>query len=779
MTQRWFCLLAVVLAGSLNRPRIAATQQPARRDSLFVFDLRAQPMARAFAAYTALTGWRLNTDSATIEATLYSLPVTGSLTAQEGLRRMLAGTGLGFRVGVPGEATVISAPITLSAVTVTGERVSPYQGKETRSLTKTETPLRDIPQSVTVLTRAAIADQAMLSLADATRYVPGVTMGQGEGNRDQPYFRGNNGNGDLYVDGVRDDVEYLRDLYNVERVEIPKGSNALIFGRGAGGGLINRVSKQATWIQGRELTLQYGANNNRRAVLDLNRGLSGRFAARVSGMYENSDSYREYFNLERYAIAPTMTLVAGPSTQVRFGYEFFNDYRTADRGVPSFSGLPLETEPQTFFGDPSLSWSDATVNSGTVTLDHETASGLKVHNTTRYSAYRKMYQNVYPGPVDSTATNVSMLAYNNRMWRNNFFNQTDLNITRRTGRVKHVLLVGGEFGRQSTDAFRNTGYFNNTALSVSVPVASPITTGTPITFRQSATDADAHTTALSASGYVQDQIELAPQLTILAGARLDNFDLSYHNNRTDADLSRTDLKVSPRFGLVVKPAQPFSLYASYGTSFLPASGALFTALTVTTQTLEPEEFRNYEIGAKWDVRGVLSLTAGAYRLDRTNTSAPDPLDPTHTVQTGSQRSKGIELSGAGNVTRAWEVLAGYSYLDAEITSQTLQAAPGAVVPAAPKHTFSLWNRYNVTRGVGLAAGIVRQSSMYAAIDNAVTLPGFTRVDGAAYLSLGRGVRAQLNVENVFGVRYWAQSNGNNNITPGSPRVARMVWTVQP
>jgi len=729
-------------------------------------------------AYSSLTGWTVSVDSVDLTIVRASHTVIGRFTAQEGLRQMLTGTGLAFRVEAPGVAVMTGAPMTLAAVTVTAEAYSPYQGKPTRTLTKTETPLRDIPQSVTVLTRAAIADQAMLSLADVTRYVPGVTMGQGEGNRDQPQFRGNNGNGDLYVDGVRDDVEYLRDLYNVERIEVPRGSNALMFGRGAGGGLINRVTRQADWSQARELTVQYGAHSNRRAVLDLNRALTDRLAARVDGMYENSDSYRDFFNLERYAVAPTVTLLAGPRTQVRLGYEYFKDRRTADRGVPSFAGAPLPTAPEAFFGDPSISWSDASVNSGVGTLEHQTAGGLKVRNQTRFAVYDKMYQNVYPGPVDSTGTTVTILGYNNRMGRTNIFNQTDLTVTRRTGRVKHTLLFGGEFGRQSTDAFRNTGYFNNTTLSVSAPIESPITTGTPVTFRQSATDADGHTTALIASGYVQDQIELAPQVTVLVGARLDNFDLSYHNNRTNADLSRTDLMPSPRLGLVLKPVEPLSFYASYGTSFLPGSGNTFTSLTVTTQTLEPEEFRNYEIGAKWDVQRTLSLTAALYRLDRSNTSAPDPNDPSHTVQTGSQRSKGIELSAAGNVTPAWELLAGYAYLDAKLTSQTTQAAAGAVVPLAPQHTLSLWNRYTFTRSWSMGAGVIRQSSMYAGIDNAVTVPGFTRVDAAAYLSVSRRLRAQLNVENILGARYWATSHNNNNITPGSPRIARMVWTVQ-
>ncbi len=672
-----------------------------------------------------------------------------------------------------------AAPVKLPGISVTADEYVPYRAPATRTLTKTDTPLLDIPQSVTVLTRQAMSDQAMRSLADVIRYAPGVTMGQGEGNRDQPQLRGNSGNGDLFVDGVRDDVEYLRDLYNIERVEVPRGSNAMIFGRGAGGGLINRVTKQAGWTRLNELTLQGGLYDGKRAAIDVNRGLGTHIAGRLNGMYENSGSYRDYFNLERYGLTPTLTLMAGAATQAQLGYEHFRDYRTADRGVPSFNGLPLQTDPSAFFGDPALSWSHATVDAVNGTVEHRGRSGFSVRNHSRFADYRKMYQNVYPGAVHADGVQVDVLGYNNRMFRKNLFNQTDLTYQARTGGMTHTLLAGVELGLQSTDAFRNTAYFNNSTTAFAVPVATPISTGTPITFRQSATDADAHTTARIASGYVQDQVTIIPQLLLLAGLRFDNFDLRYHNNRTSVDLSRVDQTVSPRFGLVVKPARTVSFYGSYGVSFLPGSGSLFTSLTVTTQNLEPEGFTNYEVGAKWDVRPGLSLNAAVYRLDRTNTSAPDPADPAHTIQTGSQRSKGVELSVAGSVTRSWQVMAGYTLMDARIMSRTLQAAPGAIVPLAPRHNFSLWNRYDINRTVGAGVGVIRQSSMFAAVDNTVTLPGFTEVDAAIYVRISRVLRAQLNVENIFDVRYFPTANSNNNITPGSPRTARMVWTVQP
>jgi len=660
-------------------------------------------------------------------------------------------------------------PILMPAFTVVGERS--YRTLRTSTATKTDTPLRDVPQAFTVINRDLIADQQMSSLADVVRYVPGVTMGQGEGNRDQPTFRGNSGNGDLFIDGVRDDVEYLRDLYNVERVEVPRGGNAMIFGRGAGGGLINRVTKTAGWGTPRELSLRGGEYGSVRGSADAGLAFGKNLAGRLNGMYENSDSYRSQVNLERYGLSPTVTIAAGKRTQIRAGYEHFRDDRTADRGIPSYRGVPLPTDPSTFFGDPTISWSRATVNSASATIEHVAPFGLKIRNQTRFADYHKMYQNIFPGAVDSAATQVAIQGYNNRMFRTNVFNQADLIYNLSTGPVSHVLLAGGEFGRQSTDVFRNTAYFNNSTTSVLVPVARPLSTGVPVTFRQSATDADARTLARVTSVYLQDQVKFNRWAQAVAGVRLDNFDLEYHNNRTNADLARTDRKVSPRLGLVFKPAASLSAYGSYSVSFLPSSGSLFSSLNATTQTLEPERFTNYEAGFKWE-DGARSVTLAAYQLDRTNTSAPDPLDPTHTIQTGSQRSKGLEAGASGNLTPHWQVVAGGTVQDVAITSRTSQALAGATPAMSPKYTLSLWNRYQITRQLGVGLGVLRQDKMFAAIDNAVTLPSFTRADAALFARLNDRLAMQLNAENLFDTRYYSTAHSNNNITPGAPRTLR-------
>jgi catecholate siderophore receptor len=222
-----------------------------------------------------------------------------------------------------------------------------------------------------------------------------------------------------------------------------------------------------------------------------------------------------------------------------------------------------------------------------------------------------------------------------------------------------------------------------------------------------------------------------------------------------------------------------SVYGTYSVSYLPSSGDQFSSLTATTQTLEPEQFTNREVGAKWDVRPNLSLTAAVYRLDRTNTTSPDPADPTRVVQTGEQRTTGFELGASGSITRAWQVVGGFASQRARIVSATSAAKAGAKVPLVPHHTLSLWNRVQVTRALGVGLGVVRQSDMFAAIDNTVTLPAFTRADGALFVRLNSSLGAQVNVENLLDERYYATSHGNNNIMPGAKRTLRLSLTARP
>ena len=662
--------------------------------------------------------------------------------------------------------------VATSNATVTITDLAAYGISSISTATKTLTPLRDIPQSISVVSKEQIRDQSMASITDVVAYVPGVTSHQGENNRDQLVIRGNNTSADFFLNGVRDDVQYYRDLYNVERVEALKGPNSMLFGRGGGGGVINRVSKEAGFTALREFTFQGGSFGNKRFTTDLAQPINNRLAFRLNGLYENSGSFRDHVDLERYGVNPTATIVVGPKTAVKLSYEYFHDGRVADRGIPSFHGRPLDVPVETFFGDPDNSRVRAGVNLVAANVDHQ-AGRFDIHNRTMFGDYDRFYQNYVPGAVNASKTFATLTAYNNSTKRRNLFNQTDVTFNATTGRVRHNFLAGAELGRQNTDNLRHSGFFNNTATSILVPLEDT-TIDVPVTFRQNATDANNHIKTNLGATYVQDQIAINRYLQVVTGVRFDYFDLQFHNNRNNQDLRRIDRLVSPRAGVIVKPVTSLSIYANYGVAYLPSSGDQFSSLTTITQQVKPEKFSNYELGAKWDVRRNLSLTTAVYRQDRTNTRATDPNDPARILQTGSQRTNGYELGVNGNVTSRWSVAGGYAYQDAFITNATVSAARGAQVGLVPHHSFSLWNNYKVHPRLGLGFGVIHRSDMFAAVDNAVVLPGYTRADAAVFFSITEHWRLQANIQNLFDTRYYMNADGNNNISPGAPRGARVA-----
>ncbi|HEU5254512.1 MAG TPA: TonB-dependent siderophore receptor [Vicinamibacterales bacterium] len=638
--------------------------------------------------------------------------------------------------------------------------------------TKTPTPLRDVPQAVTVVPRALIRDQLMSSVADTVNYIPGITTHQGENNRDQIVVRGNSSSADFYVNGVRDDVQYYRDLYNVERIEALKGPNGMVFGRGGGGGVINRVTKQAGFLRSGETMLQAGSYGNRRFSADVNQPLTSSLALRVNGVFEDSDSFRRSVGLQRYGIAPSVTFVATPRTMLTIDYEHFHDQRVADRGISSFGGRPVDVPRSTFFGNPADSQVRADVDLAAASIEHE-ARGFTIRNRTVVGSYDRGYQNYVPGAVTDDRSRVALTAYNNATARLNTFNQTDVTRAIRTGRVRHMLLFGGEIGRQRNQNVRNTGYFENASTTVMVPLSEP-STALPVTYRQSATDANNRVRTYVGAVYLQDQAELSRFVQVIGGVRFDRFDLQFHNNRTGEALRRIDHLASPRAGVVLKPIASASIYSSFTRSYLPSSGDQFASLTVITQQMKPEQFTNYEVGAKWDATSELSLTTALYRLDRTNTRATDPNDPTRIVQTGSQRTDGYEFGINGTITHAWKMTGGYAHQHAFVTSATTAARAGAQVAQVPRHTFSLWNNYQLLPRVGAGLGIIRRTDMFAAIDDAVVLPAYTRADAAAFFSLSERTRLQVNVENLFDRSYFANADSNTNISPGSPRAVRVA-----
>jgi len=659
-------------------------------------------------------------------------------------------------------------------IVITGQRIE-YGVMATSTATRTNTDIKNIPQALTVVSSGQIADQQLRSISDLLNFVPGASYGSGEGNRDQIVLRGNSSTADFFVDGVRDDVQYFRDFYNIDRIEVLKGPNAMIFGRGGGGGIINRVLKRPSLNPYRAMTASGDGRGGLRLAGDVDQPLSDNIGVRLNGVYEDGDSFRHHVDLKRYGINPTAALLVGPDTRIDFSYEYFHDRRTADRGVPADGDDPLRGHDRDFFGDPGISFARANVNLATVAVEHQFAEGLTLKNRTMFGDYRKFYQNVFANSFSPATETVTLAGYNNRNDRTNLFSQNDLIWENHLGGIDQTLLVGFEVGSEKSRNYRNTASFAGGAQFV--PVGDP-TRDTGATFAPLLSDANNKVKATVAAAYIQEQLRPAAWLELVAGVRFDSFKIDVNDLRAaplGGRFERRDGLWSPRLGALLKPSDHLSFYSSYSRSYLPQSGDQFSGLTNVSEGLKPERFDNYEVGAKWEPMHGLLATAAVYQLDRTNTRATDPNNPARTVLTGKQRSRGIELGLERSVTSRWLISGGYTYQKAKLTETTTAcnlATQKCEVPLVPRHSFSLWNRYDVTKQLGVGLGLIARSKSYSTISNAVKLPAYARLDGALYYKLPRGLEGQVNVENILGAHYFPTANSDNNIAPGAPRTVK-------
>lgn len=685
------------------------------------------------------------------------------------MRLLLTSTAI--FMALPAFAMAQEADTELAPILVTGESRG-YRAIDSVTATKTETPLLDIPQSVNVVTRRQLDDQALHSLGDVLRYVPGTTVGQGEGNRDQITLRGQNTTADFFLDGVRDDTQYFRGLYNLERVEVLKGPYALIFGRGGGGGIVNRVQKtpsaSGAFVGGRFSANSFGAWD---ASLDANSPIGAGAAFRINAVYENLDNHRDFYEGERYAVNPYLAADIGGAWRAGLSYEYVNDDRVVDRGVASLAGGPLTGYRDQFFGVPDVNRTTLEAHIVKLRLDGDLADNVQASTTVLYGDYDKVYTNVFAnGPASARDGVVALAAYTDPTTRQNLLVQSNLVWDVHAGWLAHKILFGLEYGDQRSANQRRNGVLSNATFDLSNPVFPMVAFP--------ALNRDTISTVESVSAYVQDQISLGEQFQVVAGLRYDRFDIAGLDRQPDPDrpFARVDEKVSPRLGLIYKPRPEASIYASYSQSFLPRSGDQFLSLSTTAQNLEPEEFVNHEFGAKWDIRPNLNLTAAVFRLDRTNATTPDPLNPTVTINVGKTRTEGFELGLTGRLLPDWQISGGYSWLDAR-----LQGNDSVRLAQTPKQQFSLWNRYDVSRRLGFGLGVIHQSSQFAAIRaSAATtrLPAFTRVDAAVFYRVSDDVELQLNVENLLDTTYFPDAHNNNNISTGAPRNARLTLGVR-
>ena len=673
-------------------------------------------------------------------------------------------------------------------LTVVGED-APELSNQVSSL-RTGTPLIDVPQSVTVFSKERLDEQGIDDIRGVIDYTPGVNTSQGEGHRDAVVFRGVRSTADFFVDGVRDDVQYYRDLYNVEQVEVLRGPSALFFGRGGTGGVLNRVLKKAeigqTFNQYQTSLDTFGAFGTR---FDYNQGINDNAAFRLNVHYDSLANHRDFFDGERLGINPTFTYQIAPSTTLRFSYEFADHDRFIDRGIPSNeNGNPIEALDGITFGDTELNFNDLEAHTFRIGVDHEINSNWKARGTAFFGTYDKVYSNFFPSAFDDATNSVEIDGYVDTTQRENFVLSGDIIGEFETFGVEHKLALGAEYIHTASDQFRFNNVFASNgedqqffSVDDDFTISNGVVRAADGTILDTGTftdlNDDTEVTIDAYSFFVQDEISLFnDKLDLVLGARFDAFDIRVNNLNPDADpgdagvLTRRDSEVSPRLGFVYKPIEPVSIYGTFSESFQPRSGEQFTDINGDDDALDPNTFTNYEAGIKWDIQPGLNFTLSAFEVEQESPQV-DPDDAGALVIIESE-VRGIEAQLNGFVTDWWHVSAGYSYLEGD------NADTGLRLRELPEHTFSLWNQFRVNEKFGLGIGFIYQDESFTSNDDLgdvrAVLPSYVRVDASAHYQINDALRLQVNIENLLDRDYFPNSHTANNITVGAPINARFA-----
>ena len=661
-------------------------------------------------------------------------------------------------------------------MTVTGKYLSI---NEVNSV-KTPTPIIDVPQSLSIITADQITQRGITSVGDIIDYTPGVNTSQGEGHRDAIVFRGVRSTADFYLDGNRDDVQYYRPLYNIEQVEILRGPNALLFGRGGTGGILNRVTKKARigeQSSGYKVTANtFGGFG---AEIDTNFATSDKSAVRINAMYESLDNHRDFFDGDRVGFNPTARFQISADTTLDLSYEYVDHERFIDRGIPTGSnGRPVEAFEDIVFADSAVNLTGLEAHLFRAALQHNFSDLVKGNFSAFYGDYDKFYQNFYASGYDQDTNIATLDGYIDETDRQNLI--LSANVIAELDR--HTIIVGGEYIDTSSDQFRFNPVFTTSGgdkedflptRPINLSGGNGVNAaGQPTSYTFSDLNDDTRVNLDVVSLYVQDQIEISEQLDILVGARFDSFDIEVFNAKAGETRDRKDDEVSPRLGLIYKPQENVSIYLSYSESFLPRSGEQFANINGNNNQLDPNTFENREVGIKWDFAEGLSLTAAVFENEQSSPQVAD-ADPS-TLDVIDSEISGFEVQFSGQVTDAWSISANFSDLDGEIVDRS--GPTGRSPRELPETTFSIWNTFEASDKLGFGLGATYQDESFINNSNSAVLPSYTRVDAAVYYKVSNDLRIQLNIENLTDKLYFPNAHSTHQATVGAPINALLTIT---
>ena len=650
-------------------------------------------------------------------------------------------------------------------------------------------PLRDIPQSITVIPQRVIEERGATTLREVLRNVTGISLQAGEGGSlqgDNLSIRGFNAQNDIFVDGVRDFGAYTRDPFNLEQVEVAKGPGSFYIGHGSTGGAVNMESKLPRIDAARSATIGGGTDQYGRATVDINQPLEGMHGAalRINGMWTQADAPgRDAVENQRWGIAPSISFGLGTATRTTVSYTRLEQDNVPDHGIPwvpatniplaAHANQPAPVDFDNFYGLTSRDDEKTETGIATAMVEHNFSDSLSLRSLARHGASSR----------DAVTTSPRFLSNDSTVIRREFQSrdeedsilaqQNDLTFRFGTGGIHHVLVTGTEVARETAEnhlrtapAAPNTDLFDP---DPSDPFTGPITR----------TGARTKSTADTAAVYAADTLTLDEHWEINAGLRWDRFDVEYESVAVDGTVSpfgRTDEMVSWRAGLINKPRPNGSLYLAAGTSFNPSAEANNgLTLNATTEDLAPERSRSYEAGTKWDFLGTrLSLNAAIFQTEKVNAKTPGllPGDPP-TVLQGEQRIRGFELGASGKLNDRWSALFSYTYLDSEVTKSNNPIEVGNKLANTPDHSISLWTTYLLPGGIEVGAGGQYIGERVNSTTTVRIAPAFTVYDAMVSYPVNQLLTLRLNVSNLTDERYIDRLSGGHFV-PGAGRSASLT-----
>ena len=635
-----------------------------------------------------------------------------------------------------------------------------------------KTPVRilDVPQTLSIVTDDDIKKQGFRELGDIVRYTPGVNTSQGEGHRDSIVFRGVRSTADFYLDGVRDDVQYYRSLYNLEQVEILRGPNALLFGRGGTGGMINRVTKKAAI--GEEFGLvdfgtdTFGAFD---VAADYNWQTADNTALRVNFHFDSLDNHRDLYDGDRTGFNPTMRIQMSDQTTVDLSYEYADHERFIDRGIPTENGRPVESLEKITFGTSDINLTTLEAHILRANVSHEFSDSRKGNLTIQSSDFEKRYTNLYASGYDGTL--VTLDGYDDPTERDNLIVSGNIVSEIEMGATTHTLLVGAEIIDTDNKNLRYDTYWSTTGkdkesfqitrpLDISVNSAGVATAVDFVTKLKSQTESDIKVKSL----FIQDQIDVSENLKLLLGGRFDSFDITVTDIKGGSAESRKDEEFSPRAGIIYKPQDNVSFYLSYSESFLPRSGEQFKKLSSSSAKLDPDVYESTEIGVKYDISPELSFTASYFDSDQVLATPDDTGEGAEII---GLQVDGFELQLKGQINDSLFMALGYSNMDGKTKS-------GGEPREIPNSTFSVWAMYQVSDQLSWGLGMTRQGESNISNDKpGLILPDYSRIDFALNYDVSEDLSVSLNVENLGDDLYFPHSHSTHQASVGEGINARL------